>query len=1190
MISQKQTKRYGAVVLGAMALCLIASMGFFSRAHAAASSNVVQLPSRLIVVGTVDVQNATLTKQVANTFTVDFDLTNQVGAQPNIKYGILLLQQVGASQIVVDTKVYDDVVSLTENDSKHITVTYTAPDFLKGDYVLAVQAKNNVGFPIGTVQLGTVTLQGTGQYVGVNEGSCYLTIPQDAKVIKYTIGQGVDLLPTEDLIAHCDITNESKVAMTATPTFTTHYRSVFGAVVTSTTQNPIDFAPGKTVTAAFAIPKAGDPQSYDTVLTFLDAQGNQVSNSITFHYVIYGESATIQSIVFDKDAYKSGDTAKVSFFWTGSADNFLGSRLGGTNDSSLTANIQITNDQGVQCSSDSSTSLAGMSETTDIEIPIIADCNNPIAKISLSDVAGTVLASSSLAVQSKPNQNGGGLLAELVLAILALVIIITIAWFVIKKRKAASAGKIIGLLMIVGVGMMALSHAAPAHAMQLELDGNGPGLGRVVPPVKSPVAPAPVVTSTFYACLNNACTLVSGVGTDQCSVVGTPCGNAPTSTNKTILACRDSSCVEIPGTGQNQDGCQVSGESCSNGASEGIAAIAFDINLDKSQYAPSAPIIASGDFDYVLCNNGSQLGANSLTLDMTINGATKPIISYASSSLFTSYEGKAIASGQSIFTAESAPGNNYSGAFTINATWLLGGTTYQKTQSGSVPYSVVSSGPSTSLNVVSENASSSTTLVPTAWKISSPSGNLCGANSSSCSGTSGSYPVTATGTYEVTPTSTSPENYALKGVVVGSNIAVSHPSIPGGLFAIANNLFGGVAKAEGLCSWVGSPASSCPAAAGGGALTFTDLTKPGNVIILWNPEGNMLITPQTLSLDSKGSPSKTVTITNTGAPGSELDWNAVTTSTWLSFSSASASKGKGQGGVIGMLHSLISKADASSPSEGAITNGPSQGGASGASQSITLTADPTGLADGTYYATANFGGKSPDCKTGNPCDHSFSLNILFTVGASANPCPNCVTPTSLPTITITPPSTTTTPGHSVTFSINSTSATTCTGSGTGNWPASEPCSGTATVVAPAAVGVYIYTITANNINGSAQSSASVTVTNSKNPGVPGNPPSCQPLTASPLSITPGGTSNLSYDCGNVSSCTMSGGQFSPGGAGYATVWVDPVTNVAASSTPVNPTVNTTYTMTCTGTDGVNTTNTSVDVTVTSPGIIEVPPQ
>ncbi len=86
-------------------------------------------------------------------------------------------------------------------------------------------------------------------------------------------------------------------------------------------------------------------------------------------------------------------------------------------------------------------------------------------------------------------------------------------------------------------------------------------------------------------------------------------------------------------------------------------------------------------------------------------------------------------------------------------------------------------------------------------------------------------------------------------------------------------------------------------------------------------------------------------------------------------------------------------------------------------------------------------------------------------------------------------------------------------------------------------------------------------------GTPPPPPSSPSvsLSASPTSIVAGGSSTLSWSSSNVSSCTASGG------------WSG--TKATSGTQSVSPTANTTYTITCTGSNG--STNRSVNVAVTS---------
>jgi hypothetical protein len=597
-----------------------------------------------------------LMSQSKNVFTVGFDLTNGDGAQPDLKYSVILMTDSSSSPSVVDQKVYDDVVSLSVNDSKHITATYTAPDFLSGKYLLVVQVKNSAGFPIGTAQLQTVTLQGTGRYLSIDTDSCYLTVAQDATSTKYTIGQGVDVRTSEDLIAHCMIDNLSSAAMTTVPHFTTYRRSIYGSVVYSTTQGSISFPAKSSEKETFTIPQASDPQAYDAVLMLTDASGNQISNTIDFHYVIHGESATIQSILFDKDLYATGDTANISLVWSGSADTFIGSRLGPTSEGALTAKVQIKNGSGAACSEMQTISLAGQSEKATLQVPVTASCKNPSAEVSLVDASGKVLASGSYGVQTKTGSSNA-IWWWIVGVLLAITIVCGIYLFVKRKKKGPTIPttvpdtmKVVALFALAVGSMFMLfstrvnAKTAMANGYQYIMDGDGGGGDIGGGGIQRPI----ISSTSFLECVNNACSKVYGQGQNSCTSLGDSCGapvdtgnnqnassgsgtpgSGNTSGSDTYLACSSNSCVLVQGRNQqNLDGCTSQGQSCSAGdetctyddegnetcEDEGITAIGFDVNLDRDQYSPGEQVIGTGEFDYTQCANGSNSVRTMLSL------------------------------------------------------------------------------------------------------------------------------------------------------------------------------------------------------------------------------------------------------------------------------------------------------------------------------------------------------------------------------------------------------------------------------------------------------------------------------------------------------------------------------------------------------------------------------------------------
>lgn len=156
-------------------------------------------------------------------------------------------------------------------------------------------------------------------------------------------------------------------------------------------------------------------------------------------------------------------------------------------------------------------------------------------------------------------------------------------------------------------------------------------------------------------------------------------------------------------------------------------------------------------------------------------------------------------------------------------------------------------------------------------------------------------------------------------------------------------------------------------------------------------------------------------------------------------------------------------------------------------------------------------------------------------------------------------------GSSSTLSWTTTNATSLTiDQGLG---AQQNASAGSVNVSPAATTTY--TATASGANNQSVSQQ-VTVTVSAPPPPPPPPPPAPTLafSATPATITAGGSATLSWTTNNVSSLTIDNG-------------IDAVQNPAAGSIAVNPTITTTYTATAVGTNGQSIAQTAV-VTVKAP--------
>ncbi|MFH0852052.1 MAG: hypothetical protein V1845_00375 [bacterium] len=409
----------------------------------------------------------------APAFKISFVLGNGQGTQSGIKYAVQLFSRVSSTtRILIDEQVYDGSVDLNENETVTKQIEYTPPPFLKGVYQLWLLARNSAGLTLSVAKLSDVGLEGTGQYVEIDNRSCYLTVQNETPQKKYTRFQGVDISNEEKLIGTCEIINHFDKDIVVTPEFKTYYRTSFGNAVEDNKelQQEVSIKKGETKTISLILPKALAPQAYDARLSFV-FQNRPVSNSIAFHYVLRGASATIQNLHLDKDYYLKGQNAQISFFWTPSADSFFGSRAGeGSDIGPVILDISIQNSSGEPCVEAAERQMTGQDSLT-FTMPVIQNCKDPAVTVTLKQAtSGNVLDKKTFTAKS---QNVPGpektkfFLKEIYKYIIPglAVLIGFIALMILRKKgKAASAPAAIILLFLLISGVVFLASVKTAQA------------------------------------------------------------------------------------------------------------------------------------------------------------------------------------------------------------------------------------------------------------------------------------------------------------------------------------------------------------------------------------------------------------------------------------------------------------------------------------------------------------------------------------------------------------------------------------------------------------------------------------------------------------------------------------------------------------------------------------------------------
>jgi hypothetical protein len=442
------------------------------------------------VVSEIGVRNCSLVQKDRDV-TVDCDITNGKGIQPDVRYAIQLIQGEGDERGVVDTYVFPETLQLKENDSVHKTITYQIPGFFQGAGELWVYSSNSEGVGLAMSMVGQVSASSVDGNFRIIPESCYLTVNGESAEKRYTLTQGVDLNPGELLVVNCDVTNPGRTSLPISAQFSGFRRDMFGAPVETTKFPYPTFAvsPGENEQVSFLVPLASVPQAYDAALTLVTADGKVVSNRVAIHYVIRGASATIQNITLDKDFYKSGSQAIVISSWTGSADGHRQSRFAeGSNEQAKTFGVTIKDGNGMSCGESildiPENKMEKLKQTT-FTVDITQDCYNPVVSVGVVDINGKSLVEKSVRLESSEQpapiteEEGGGLPLKHIAMIIGLMIVIVlgvVGWRVFASKKANNIVASFFFAFILFGGVIGFGSQVEAATFQdvWDLGGGGP--------------------------------------------------------------------------------------------------------------------------------------------------------------------------------------------------------------------------------------------------------------------------------------------------------------------------------------------------------------------------------------------------------------------------------------------------------------------------------------------------------------------------------------------------------------------------------------------------------------------------------------------------------------------------------------------------------------------------------------------
>ncbi|HHX58576.1 MAG TPA: hypothetical protein GX706_02320, partial [Candidatus Moranbacteria bacterium] len=395
----KKVKMTARLILIAVFALTISGYNAFAQVE---SDNVAQPiaetevdPSQLeemILVSDVNFHEAFIANQEGNDLTITFSIGSGETAESNIHYSVELLKPAeneGEQGEVIERKTYEENFSLSAGEVSHKGFQYQAPKYLKGKYSVVVYAENNSGMILSFIEVGDVELDGDGQFMEMRD--CYLTVEGEVGGREgYFAKEGVDIKQEEVLIANCEVTNHFSNKQTVTPVFKTTLRSLLGEPVQDSAlpNDSVVFEPGEKKTVGFRLPQTSVPQAYEVAMNLKNSEDEIVSNDTYLHYILVGESATIQNVRLDKTAYQRGDIAQLSVFLTGSADDFDVSRIGGTENTPIQFKIEMFGEGGVSCIQPVEKEINVRESFFNLSEPVIANCLDPQVKISLVNEDG----------------------------------------------------------------------------------------------------------------------------------------------------------------------------------------------------------------------------------------------------------------------------------------------------------------------------------------------------------------------------------------------------------------------------------------------------------------------------------------------------------------------------------------------------------------------------------------------------------------------------------------------------------------------------------------------------------------------------------------------------------------------------------------------------------------------------------
>lgn len=340
-------------------------------------------------------------------------------------------------------------LTLAGKEAQIISFEYKIPETLSGKGLgLQVQSMLQNGLGMGWGD-GLFDVTGTSRFVSLRNAS----LSTSASTTKtYMLQVGPTVYKNEKAYLSVSFDNKNKVTQEVYPKLTIYDRSEARKTL-QTKDEAVVIVKGQTVTRYKVELPVFDyvPRVYVGKLEFMNKEGQMISSTLDFRYIIDGQMITINNVVSDREYAKKGETVNLRVNITGSPFD-INNREVVAATSTGSVSVKLFNELGhlVGEETDSKVDFNKYgTHTYPIEITEIAKTLKAEVKAFAAD--GLLLGEITADLTKNPMPRGGLITLGSVLFVIILLLILGAIGCLIKRRKiTALILSLIAVVMVLG--------------------------------------------------------------------------------------------------------------------------------------------------------------------------------------------------------------------------------------------------------------------------------------------------------------------------------------------------------------------------------------------------------------------------------------------------------------------------------------------------------------------------------------------------------------------------------------------------------------------------------------------------------------------------------------------------------------------------------------------------------------------